>query len=1420
MSYTVPTDAEVARIEGTGGDDAAGFTDEAAVRVPDPPSISSVESAAGGLTVSWATVTGISGYDVEWRQDGESTWESARTGIRQQYTIGDLTDGALYWVRVRAVKTHGGLDGQTLYTTSWSASAPAVVGDWAPQNLTVTPGDQSSKVSWDNVAVATGFDVEYWPEGESSEPKEAGAVRDGRGWAAYIVGLDNGETYDVRVRSVRALNPEATLPPSYDRRLVSGWAAGEATPGIGFRVAVDDRPLFMRGGGVVERELRLVYDGGDSMGSGTQQRRPFASRSMGAWILTGPSAGQTVQCRVSAAPEQIVASVAATGDAPRGPCVTDDEGRMTLVYTSVLPASDSVGNTDHVRVYVDPNKNQQRDPGESFGDLDPAVAIVRPINYGALGDSYSAGENGEPTDQRLDPFEGSYLDAECHRWTLAYPFLLAGSANFASIGFYACTGAVTSDVYVPAGSGVFNGQSSSLNTLDKGLQTGSQQNIDMVTMTIGGNDLGFGDGINDCFESTCSLDSLKISIDQFKIELRKVISGLKTAAPHATVFVLGYPHLVPVPSDGFCQDLTLEFVVKAVLDGFPDGDISPGKLGLGILDLFGAKRGISKNERAFLQEIVDDLNAAISDVAAEKGVHFVAVSDEFRGHEPCGEAEDGAWLNGVVAERVDASVVDSPNAIPLSDRSFHPNAAGHREYARILREYIEGAVGGAHGVNRAGLPNNPPPVAAQQDAAGSSGAGAARSSVDGSRRATGSDAAAAAGSGTGFLWARRAVAAASACAAPLAPGDRVELFAAGFAADSAVTFTVVGVSVPVAGATSVVALSPAPTIPAATTDASGRLEVTWTIPAAPEVTVDPAPRAYVVKASGTDGSGAVLAVRSVLPLVVYPGTAPCAVDDVAQTSLGRAGRIAVLGNDVAPAGGSLDGSSVVVEAVGGGSFAVNTSDGSLTFTPDAGFAGTVRTRYRVYDGWDIGVSAAVTVTVDAGCTITGVVGATVIEGTDGDDVICVADPDDWDAFHVIDAKGGDDVILGGDGVDWIYGGAGADTVYGRGGRDRIDGGAGADTIHGGDGFDTVHSADLVDRIVDDAGGYELLLALPAGSAHVAPVVSDDVAHVAAGETVDVDVLGNDYDPNENLVAASLSISQAPTAGTAVVVATSPAEVAIRYTAGDADGTYTLTYQVCDTLDACATGEVTVTVGTAGCTIVGTLGDDSLRGTPGDDVICGLAGDDVIHGGGGNDVIVGGAGDDLLSGGQGDDVIWGGAGDDGLSGGRGDDVVLGGAGDDVVYGDDGNDVLWGGAGDDYLGGGPDDDALHGGAGNDTLWSDAGDDTLWGGAGNDSLHGNPGADVLYGGSGDDTLRGNTQNDVLWGGAGVDRLFGGGHDDRLVGGAGNDALQGDGGDDRLWGNSGDDRLDGGGGSDYTNGGDGTDTCRRGMTTARCEA
>ena len=654
----------------------------------------------------------------------------------------------------------------------------------------------------------------------------------------------------------------------------------------------------------------------------------------------------------------------------------------------------------------------------------------------------------------------------------------------------------------------------------------------------------------------------------------------------------------------------------------------------------------------------------------------------------------------------------------------------------------------------------------------------------------------------------------------MSPGEQVTLSAAGFAADAAVSFAARAMSL---GGTQLAA----PQIAAATADGDGAIAAVWTVPTAPSVSVDAAPRAFMVDASGLNSSGGTHSAVMGLPLVAYPATAPCANDDAAATTLGAPARVAVLANDVAPTGGSLDAGTVKVRAAHGASFEVDATSGAVTFTPDPGFWGTVETSYVVYDNWGIGVEADLTVTVAAGCTVTGAAGAVRIEGTEGDDVICVPDPGDRRAFHVIDAKGGNDIVLGGAGVDLIYAGGGADTIYGRGGSDHIDAGAGTDTVYGGSGLDTVYSTDLADTVHDDPGGSELVVTPAVTVEHTAPSASADWHYMDVSAVAGIDVLGNDYDPNDNLDAATLSIARQPASGVARVVSFVGGGAAVEYTAAGTGGTDSFAYEVCDRLGACSTAEVTVTVGTAGCTIVGTEAADTLYGTPADDVICGLGGDDVIYGLGGDDTLVGGAGDDTLYGGDatligatdGDDLLWGGVGDDTLYGGNGKDTIYGGAGDDTLYGNRRDDRIYGGKGDDTAVGGGEDDTIFGGDG---------DDTLDGHAGNDAVHGGPGSDSLRGGNGDDTLRGGPDADTLTGGAGADSLHGGPgdddldgntQDDTLWGGNGDDTLNGQGHDDQLHGGAGDDTLNGGNGTDHLNGGPDTDTCTRGETTASCE-
>lgn len=260
-----------------------------------------------------------------------------------------------------------------------------------------------------------------------------------------------------------------------------------------------------------------------------------------------------------------------------------------------------------------------------------------------------------------------------------------------------------------------------------------------------------------------------------------------------------------------------------------------------------------------------------------------------------------------------------------------------------------------------------------------------------------------------------------------------------------------------------------------------------------------------------------------------------------------------------------------------------------------------------------------------------------------------------------------------------------------------------------------------------------------------PVAMDDVVSVGLFEFVVIDILANDIDIERDVDRDSFKMTMLPTLGE-VAIATSPTGgVAISYV-GHTSGFDSFGYEICDGLSRCDTAVVSIEVGLADCTILGTEGEDDLLGTTGDDVICGLGGDDFISARGGNDVIRGGAGDDEIYGRVGNDEIYGGLGDDLLLGHRGSDVIFGGLGDDRIFGGPGMDTLRGEQGADVIFGEPDNDILEGGEGNDMINGGDGDDIIRGGEGDDTIRGNQGADTIYALSGVDTVLGVSRLDTV--------------------------------------------------------------------------
>jgi len=460
----------------------------------------------------------------------------------------------------------------------------------------------------------------------------------------------------------------------------------------------------------------------------------------------------------------------------------------------------------------------------------------------------------------------------------------------------------------------------------------------------------------------------------------------------------------------------------------------------------------------------------------------------------------------------------------------------------------------------------------------------------------------------------------------------------------------------------------------------------------------------VVDYTITDGNGGTDTAQVFISVNTPDNTPPVAIPDYSETAFNTPITFAVLGNDIDPDGDALSilGSPTSPD----GAVSVN-GDGTLTFTPTAGFTGTAVVTYSITDGnggtdtteWYIRVGDP-----------TGPDG--IVSGTPGDDVIDLVytgDPDGdlVDAGDAIipGAEPDDDVIVAGPGDDTVRADLGDDLVFGGGGNDDITGGPGDDTLLGEDGDDRLTGGDGDDLLVGDEGNDTIV----GGN-------GNDLVFGGGGDD-DIDTSG--------------TTEPLPDRGYPGLYP------------GDSDP-----FNDRDT-------------------VYGGDGNDTIRTGDDNDLIYAGAGadsvdagwdDDTVYGGVGNDTIIGNEGRDLIFGEDGDDVIYGGAGPDvpdavnipddagDLRPDNANDTIFGGAGNDTIFGDDDADVLYGDDGDDLLDGGVDDDQLFGGAGNDTLIGGHGFDQLDGGAGDDSLDGGTGNDTVLGGAGNDTVRVTDGIDVI--------------------------------------------------------------------------
>lgn len=163
-----------------------------------PDKVEAVLLAVEGssITATWSEVAGAERYELELRDD-TSTATPADNVTARTYTIGFLTPGVEYTVRVRAII--GTSEGP------WSDAVTATAGINKVTGLALEPGHEQIIATWDGVPGATGYEVEWWRKGDPGDPDDIdnspasflfAVVED----PTYTIpNLDNGIDYTVRV---------------------------------------------------------------------------------------------------------------------------------------------------------------------------------------------------------------------------------------------------------------------------------------------------------------------------------------------------------------------------------------------------------------------------------------------------------------------------------------------------------------------------------------------------------------------------------------------------------------------------------------------------------------------------------------------------------------------------------------------------------------------------------------------------------------------------------------------------------------------------------------------------------------------------------------------------------------------------------------------------------------------------------------------------------------------------------------------------------------------------------------------------------------------------------------------------------------------------------------------------------------------
>jgi lysophospholipase L1-like esterase len=209
--------------------------------------------------------------------------------------------------------------------------------------------------------------------------------------------------------------------------------------------------------------------------------------------------------------------------------------------------------------------------------------------------------------------------------------LLPGLMPGTTVQLLACSGATTKAL-----TGPFKNQPAQADQL-RALGTAPT----VVTITIGGNDAGFGSTIASCFLWRCFWDGRDDRVravvdDQLPGLLQTSYAAVRAAAPNARIVVVGYPKIFPQRTSAACP-------------------------------------WMNSTERSQLASLNGDLNRVIRRAASKADLEYISADNALRGHEMC---TSEPWVYPVTISTAG------------SRDSAHPTPAGEQAIAKVVQTYL------------------------------------------------------------------------------------------------------------------------------------------------------------------------------------------------------------------------------------------------------------------------------------------------------------------------------------------------------------------------------------------------------------------------------------------------------------------------------------------------------------------------------------------------------------------------------------------------------------------------------------------------------------------------------------------------------------------------------------------------------------